>query len=68
MVHGRIQLWKHLVVLHEVRGVQVHDTRLVAYMLAHQLTHILTWNGSDFQRFANITVIEPQSLLQKAGA
>src|SRR3954463_2821696 len=35
-------LWRQLVVLHGVMGVQVHDARLVAWMQAHGVSHILT--------------------------
>ena len=38
-------------------------TRLVAAMLVHQLTHILTLNGRDFTRFAGITVLAPADLV-----
>jgi predicted nucleic acid-binding protein len=35
-----------------VSGVQVHDARLVAFMVVHQVMHILTFNGRDFARFS----------------
>jgi predicted nucleic acid-binding protein len=54
--------WRHLVVAHAVRGVQVHDARLVAWMLAHGVTHILTLNGADFARYPGITVVAPTDL------
>lgn len=41
-------IWRRLVINHNVRGVQVHDARLVAVMLAHGLAHILTLNQMDF--------------------
>jgi predicted nucleic acid-binding protein len=37
------QEWERLVVAHTVRGVNVHDARLVAAMVVHGLTHILTF-------------------------
>ena len=46
------QQWRRLVVSYNVSGVQVHDTRLVATMLAHRVTHILTFNFSDFTRYS----------------
>jgi predicted nucleic acid-binding protein len=55
--------WRQLVVAHAVSGVQVHDARLVAAMQAHGLTHVLTFNTTDFQRYAGITVVHPQDLL-----
>ena len=53
--------WKALVKMFGVSGVQVHDTRLVAVMLAHGVENILTFNGSDFARFTaqGITVTDP---------
>lgn len=55
-------IWRQLVVAHNVRGVQVHDARLVAIMLAHGVTHLLTMNQSDFARYANIQAIHPSQL------
>jgi predicted nucleic acid-binding protein len=57
--------WRRLVIAVGVSGVQVHDTRLVAVMLAHGATHILTFNGADFARFAGpagITVVDPAAV------
>ena len=51
--------WCTLVDQYAVSGKQVHDTRLVAVMLVHGVTNILTLNGSDFRRFSEITVVEP---------
>jgi len=48
-----------LVIAHAVMGVNVHDARLVAAMLVHGLTHILTFNTADFRRFSQITVVHP---------
>jgi predicted nucleic acid-binding protein len=54
--------WEQLVSRYQVRGVNVHDARLVAAMQVHGLTHILTFNARDFTRYAEITVVEPTSL------
>ena len=54
--------WRRLVTVHSVMGVQVHDTRLVAAMLVHGITHILTFNTSDFKRFSEITVVHPSEI------
>ncbi len=51
--------WRALVNRHQVRGRQVHDTRLVAFMEAHGLTHILTLNTTDFARYTHIAVLHP---------
>lgn len=55
--------WKRLVVTHRVSGVQVHDTRLVALMMANGITHLLTLNGADFKRFPAVTAVAPQDVL-----
>jgi predicted nucleic acid-binding protein len=55
--------WRQIVVAAAVSGVKVHDARLVAVMQAHGMTHILTFNPSDFQRFPGITVVHPQDVL-----
>lgn len=53
--------WQQLVIHYEVKGVNVHDTRLVAFMLVHGLTHILTYNIDDFKRFKEIIPINPKT-------
>lgn len=56
--------WRRLVVDFSVSGVQVHDARLVAAMLIHNVTHILTFNTSDFVRYApkGIVAVGPNSV------
>jgi predicted nucleic acid-binding protein len=44
---------------YDVKGRNVFDARLVAVMLTYGITHILTMNRADFQRYAGITVEEP---------
>ena len=53
--------WRRLAVDYGVSGVQVHDARLVATMLVHDVTHILTFNTQDFIRYApeGIIAIDP---------
>lgn len=55
--------WKKLVERYKVRGVKVHDTRLVAACLVHGLTHILTFNTKDFKRFQEITAVHPADVV-----
>jgi predicted nucleic acid-binding protein len=55
--------WQQLVVQLQVRGVQVYDARLVASMLTHGATHLLTFNGADFYRYPQITVVHPQEVV-----
>jgi predicted nucleic acid-binding protein len=55
-------VWRRLVREHGVSGRQVHDAHLVASMLAHGVTHILTFNGRDFVRYREIEVIDPHQV------
>lgn len=56
------QEWERLVVVYAVRGVNVHDAKLVAAMLVHGLTHVLTFNISDFARYSEITAVHPTTV------
>ncbi|MBE9167045.1 PIN domain-containing protein [Pleurocapsales cyanobacterium LEGE 06147] len=54
--------WRRLVVDYRVSGVKVLDTRLVAAMIVHGLTHVLTFNISDFTRYSKITAVHPTAI------
>lgn len=54
--------WEKLVVRYQVIGKQVHDARLVAAMITHQITHLLTFNVDDFKRFSEIEVVDPRKI------
>ena len=54
--------WEKIVVQYRVSGKQVYDARLVAAMTVHGLTHLLTFNTSDFKRFTNISATSPQAI------
>jgi predicted nucleic acid-binding protein len=54
--------WRRLVVAYQVSGVQVHDTRIVAAMRIHEVSHLLTFNGDDFRRFLEITAVNPSEI------
>ncbi|HWP53326.1 MAG TPA: PIN domain-containing protein [Pyrinomonadaceae bacterium] len=54
--------WERLVQLHSVSGRQAHDARLVAAMLVHNASHLLTFNVADFKRFQEITVVDPKAV------
>ncbi|RCS54872.1 PIN domain-containing protein [Bremerella cremea] len=56
--------WQELVTQYQVIGKQAHDTRLVAGMLRHGISHVLTLNPKDFQRYAEITIVTPQKVLE----
>ena len=54
-------IWRRLVVQYGVSGKEVHDARLVAAMIAHNVNNILTFNTADFTRYAaeGITAVNP---------
>jgi predicted nucleic acid-binding protein len=54
--------WKHIVRVHGVQGVKVHDARLVAVMNVYSVQIVLTFNSVDFERFSTISAIHPSSL------
>src|SRR5260370_10101162 len=61
-VHDR---WRRLLVEHEVKGVQVHDTRLAASMYFHNIPQILTINVRDFARFRGLRILHPADVLHE---
>ncbi|HEU4388385.1 MAG TPA: type II toxin-antitoxin system VapC family toxin [Blastocatellia bacterium] len=56
------ETWKALVSKHKVIGVAVHDARLVAAMIVHGVTSILTTNVGDFRRYPGINVFAPDDI------
>ena len=60
---GIFDRWQSLVTDNKVRGKTAHDARLVAAMQRHRVTNLLTFNKSDFIRFASIQVFTPAEVL-----
>jgi predicted nucleic acid-binding protein len=56
-------LWRNLVVSLGVMGVQVHDARLVAFMMAQGLMELLTLNAPDFSRYTAVTALTPAAVV-----
>jgi predicted nucleic acid-binding protein len=54
--------WERLVAAYRVAGKNTHDARLVAAMMVHGISNILTFNIQDFTRYAEITVFDPRTL------
>ncbi len=54
--------WRKLVSDYQIIGVQVHDAKLVASMIAHNVPSLVTFNEKDFQRFPMITVVNPKDV------
>jgi predicted nucleic acid-binding protein len=55
--------WLALVTVKEILGKRAHDSRLVSIMLTSKVTHLLTFNGKDFNISENITIVHPQDCL-----
>ena len=53
------ECWRKLLVVHDVKGVQVHDARLAASMYVDGVPNLLTANVRDFQRFVGLSAIDP---------
>ena len=57
--------WEELVENYQVTGKKVYDARLVAAMLVHGVTNILTFNTDDFKRYHEISVVNPQTISEE---
>lgn len=55
--------WERAVSEHNVLGKQAHDARLVALMLSHGITQLLTLNAPDFARYPEIKTLTPAEVL-----
>jgi predicted nucleic acid-binding protein len=55
--------WLQLVTTYSVRGKRTHDTRLMAVMMAHQITHVLTFNPDDFLKIPALTIVHPSEIV-----
>jgi predicted nucleic acid-binding protein len=62
---GILEQWERLVTLHAVQGKSTHDARLVAAMQRHGLTHLLTFNLTDFRRYSGVDLLDPQDFALK---
>jgi hypothetical protein len=54
--------WWRLVLQYGVSGVQVYDARLAAAMYIHRISHILTLNVMNFNRYGGLTVVHPSAV------
>jgi predicted nucleic acid-binding protein len=60
---GIFDHWFTLVRDYSVTGKHAHDSRLVAAMQRHSVSHLLTINTADFSRFTMITAVAPAEIL-----
>lgn len=58
--------WRRIVMECGVSGVQVHDARLAAAMNVNNVSHLLTLNVQDFERFTGITPVHPNDIQPRA--
>ncbi len=56
------QQWRKLVTDYSVKGVNVHDARLIAACIVHGLTHVLTFNVRDFRRYRELVAVHPDTV------
>lgn len=56
------RLWLNLVTTYKISGKRVHDLRIQAVMLTHNISHILTLNPKDFVEVEGIHIIHPSSI------
>ncbi len=61
-----VSSWLSLVSSYDIKGKQVHDARLVAVMLTHGVSNILTYNFADFKGYTEITAVSPADIVQQA--
>jgi predicted nucleic acid-binding protein len=57
-----LERWLDLCTRYAVSGRPAHDARLVALMLAHGVTRLLTLNPADFARYSEITCLSPEDV------
>ncbi len=56
------QAWRKLLVDHAIRGLAVHDSRLVALMETVGTKYIITLNPKDFARYSGIVALLPADI------
>jgi len=56
-------VWKQIVTDYQVLGTKVHDARLVAVMVVYRVEAILTLDAGDFNRYTNVKVVLPSSIV-----
>jgi predicted nucleic acid-binding protein len=56
------EYWRLLILQNSIRGLQVHDDKLAAAMLAHGVPNILTFNTADFARYTGIEAVHPSDI------
>ncbi len=55
--------WKTVVSAFACHGKVAHDGRYIAAMRTHGLTHLLTFNVTDFSRYPGIILLNPNAII-----
>ena len=55
--------WLKLVTDHKIKGKRSHDIRILAVMISHNITNLLTFNPKDFIQLPNIKIVHPQDII-----
>jgi predicted nucleic acid-binding protein len=55
------EVWQRIVTDHRIIGKHAHDARLVAAMIRHGISHLLTFNVPDFTRYPFINIVDPSN-------
>ncbi len=55
-------IWRELIVNHSVSGVKVHDAKMAAAMMVHNIENLLTFNVDDFKRYRDINAVKPKDV------
>jgi predicted nucleic acid-binding protein len=56
------RIWLSLATTQRISGKRIHDLRIQAVALAHNISHILTLNPKDFVAVEGITIVHPNSI------
>lgn len=63
---GILEPWEDLIVRYQCRGKVAHDTRIVAAMMRHRISRVLTFNVGDFARFEEVNPLRPSDVLTES--
>lgn len=55
--------WLTLVTDNDIKGKRTHDARIIAFMRATKISHILTLNPDDFTGVSDITIVHPRDTI-----
>lgn len=61
-LENQAESWFFLCRKYKVHGKQAHDTNLVAFMLEHGISRLLTLNTGDFTRYSEIICLSPDQI------